>query len=237
VELGTLSEQCRLLLGVKSLIQKHRLDGFSVRCWPELRDKHKATICLAMAELAEAGISSACEADLAALATACILNSLTGRPCCILEITAYLEQQDALQMAHCGVAAMSLAGIPKPTIRGHMRTRAGALMEFGLKPGLVTIAKLLRPFESGMKMFISRGEVISTDIAIRGTVATIKVEPSPSQFLQSMLRHAVEHHLVLTYGDWTEELAEFAHFTGIEFISPSSNSWPLLHTSEEEPLP
>ena len=163
VELGTLSDQCRLLLGMKSLIQKHRLDGFSVRCWPELRDQHKTTICLAMAELAEAGVVSACEADLMALATSYILTSLTDRPACTLEITAYLEEKNALQMAHCGVAAMSLAGIPRSTIRGHMRTGAGALIEFGLKPGLATIAKVLRPYESGMKMFVSRGEIISTD--------------------------------------------------------------------------
>jgi len=236
VELGTLSDQCRLLLGVKSLIQKHRLDGFSVRCWPELRDQHKTTICLAMAELAEAGVVSACEADLMALATSYILTSLTDRPACTLEITAYLEEKNALQMAHCGVAAMSLAGIPRSTIRGHMRTGAGALIEFGLKPGLATIAKVLRPYESGMKMFVSRGEIISSDPGTRGTVATIVVEPSPSRFLQSMLQNAVEHHLVITYGDWTKELAEFARFAGIEYITPSFNSWPLLRTSEKEQL-
>jgi L-fucose isomerase-like protein len=237
VPLKTLAGQCRLLLGMKSLMQKHRLDGFSVRCWPELRDQHKATICLAMAELAESGVASACEADLTALATAFILSSLTGRPSCTLEITAFLEEQNALQLAHCGVAAMSLAGNPKPTIRGHMRTGVGALIEFGLKPGLVTIAKLLRPFENCVKMFVARGQVIPSDREMRGTSATICVEPSAPQFLQTMLQHAVEHHLVLIYGDWTEDLAEIAQFAGIEYISPSRISWPILHTSgEESPL-
>jgi L-fucose isomerase-like protein len=237
VSLETISEQCRLFLGMKSLVQKYELDGFSVRCWPELRDHHKATICLAMAKLAESGIASACESDVTALVTSFILNSITGRPSCTLEITAQLDEQNALQMAHCGVAAMSLAGNPKPTIRSHMRTGEGALIEFGFKPGLVTIAKVLRPFETGMKMFISRGEIIPTDRAMRGTTATVRVEPSPAQFLQSMLQNAVEHHLVLTYGDWTENLEEFAHLAGIECISPSyysSAPWPVQHTSEEK---
>ena len=180
VALETIADQCRLLLGMKSLIQKHRLDGFSVRCWPELRDQHKATICLAMAEMAESGIPSACEADLTALVTSYILTSLAGQPSCTLEITAYLEEQNALQLAHCGVAAMSLAGNSDAIVRGHMRTGAGALIEFALKPGQITIAKLLRPFESGMKMFVGRGEVIPTDPGIRGTVATMRVEPSPA---------------------------------------------------------
>lgn len=237
VALGTIAEQCRLLLAVKSLIQKHRLDGFSARCWPELRDQHKATICLAMADLAEAGIVSACESDVTALVTSYVLSTITGRPSCTLEITAQLEDQNALQMAHCGVAAMSLAGNPKPAIRSHMSTGAGALVEFGFKPGMVTIAKMLRPFENRMRMFIGRGEIIPTDRAMRGTTATVCVEPSPALFLQSMLHNAVEHNLVITYGDWMDDLEQFAHLAGIECVSPSYYSsvpWPVLHASREE---
>jgi L-fucose isomerase-like protein len=219
-----LADQCRLLLGARSLIQKHRLDGFTVRCWPELRDQHKATICLAMAELAESGVASACEADLTALVTSYILTSIAGQPSCTLEITAYLEQQNALQLAHCGSAARSLAGDSQAVLRGHMRTGAGALMELSLKPGPVTIAKVLRPFEGGMKIFIGRGQSLPSDPGVRGTVATVRVEPPPEQFLRSLLHHAVEHHLVLVPGDWTEDLVQFAQLAGIEPIEPKSRA-------------
>lgn len=222
VDLETIADQYRLYLGLKSLMEKHQLDGFSVRCWPELRDRHKATVCLAMAEMAESGIPSACEADLTALVTSFILTSLASQPCCTLEITAYLEEQNALQLAHCGVAALSLAGnAQNAAVRGHMRTGAGALIEFALKPGRITIAKLMRPSEGRCRMFVGRGEIIPTNPEIRGTVATVRVEPSPAQFLQCTLNHAVEHHLVITYGDWTGDLAQFAAFAGIECISPS----------------
>ncbi len=236
VALETISDQCRLLLGMKSLVNRHHLDGFSVRCWPELHDRHKATICLAMSNLAESGIVSACEADLTALVTSFLLKSITERPSTTLQITAQLDEQNALQMAHCGATAVSFAGNPRPALRSHMRTGAGAVVEFGFKPGVVTIAKLLRPFETGMKMFISRGEIILSDRATRGITATVRVEPSPAQFLQSMMQNAVEHHLVVTYGDWTENLEEFTYLAGIECVSPSYYSyapWPVLHTSEE----
>jgi L-fucose isomerase-like protein len=220
VETETIADQFRLQLGAQALIREHRLDGFSVRCWPELRDMHKATICLAMSEIAESGIATACEADITALVTSYILTSLAGRPNCTLEVTAYLEENNALQLAHCGVAALSLAENPGcAVIRGHMRTDVGALVEFPLKPGRITLAKLLRPLNGSFKMFVGRGEVIPSDPQTRGTVATVRVEPCPGKFLDTMLQNAVEHHLVVAYGDWMEDLTQFAQFAGIEIIS------------------
>jgi L-fucose isomerase-like protein len=219
VPLDDLADQYRMLLGMKALVRKHQLNGFAVRCWPELRDQRKSPICLAMAELAESGIVSACAADLTALITSYILTSLAGQPSSTLEITAYLEEQNALQLAHCGSAAASLAHAEKgAVIRRHMRTGAGAVIEFPFKPKPVTIAKLLRPFESGVKMFVAQGEVIPSGSATRGTVATVRVEPSPGQFIESMMQFKVEHQLILVYGDWMEALTQFAQFTGIEIL-------------------
>jgi L-fucose isomerase-like protein len=219
IDMETVAEHCKLLLGMKSLAEKNHLDGFTVRCWPELRDQHKSTICLAMAELAESGIVSACEADLTALITSFILTSISGEPSCSLEITAYLEEQKALQLANCGSVALSLAANPNnAVIRGHMRTGAGAMLEFSLKTGPVTIAKLLRPSERGFRIFAARGQSIPSGAAIRGNVATVSTEPPPAQFIRSMLHNGVEHHLVLVSGDWTEELRYFAQFANGEYI-------------------
>jgi L-fucose isomerase-like protein len=174
-----------------------------------------------MGELAESGVPSACEADLTALVTSYILTKLSGQPACCLEITALLEESQALQLAHCGAAAISLAGDgSKTAVRTHMRTGTGAALEFSFKPGIVTIAKLLRPAEGRLRMFVSRGEVIETKPEARGSVATIRVEPTPERFLDSMLRQAVEHHLILTYGDWTEDLRQFCQLAGIERCVP-----------------
>jgi L-fucose isomerase-like protein len=217
----TIADQYRLYLGMKSLLEREELDGFSVRCWPELRDQHKHNICLAMSELAESGVPSACEADLTALVTSHILTKVAGQPACCLEITAFLEEQQALQLAHCGAAAISLTDDPRhAVIRTHMRTETGATLEFQFKPGIVTIAKLLRPAEGRLRMFVGRGEVIKTAPEARGSVATIKVEPTPGRFLESMLRQAVEHHLVLVYGDWTADLIQFTQLAGIDWCAP-----------------
>ncbi len=217
----TIADQYRLYLGMRSLLEKEELDGFSVRCWPELRDRHKYNICLAMGELTESGVPSACEADLTALVTSYILTKLSGQPTCCLEITALLQERRALQLAHCGAAAISLAGDPyKAVVRTHMRTKTGATLEFQFKPGIVTIAKLLRPVDGRLRMFVGRGEVIETTPEARGSVATVKVDPTPENFLESLLRQAVEHHLVLVYEDWTADLEQFTRLAGIDWCAP-----------------
>lgn len=214
-----LADHCSMVLGMKSMVEADRLDGFTIRCWPELRDHHQTTVCLTLAEMAEAGVPNACESDVTALVTSWVMTRIAGAPSYSLEITAYLEDRQALQFAHCGSAPISLAANEKDAaIRGHMRTGAGALLEFPFKPGLITIAKLLRPSGDRMRMFLARGEVIPTDEGVRGSVATVRPEPSPDAFLDVLLREAVEHHLVIAYGDWTRELEQFAAFAGIDLI-------------------
>lgn len=220
LELERVVENFRLYLGMRSLADRNGLDAFCVRCWPELRDRYRVTICLALSRLAEEGMVSVCEVDLAALITAFILHRLARSATYCFDITGYLEE-GALQLAHCGSAALSLAADPKKAkIRGHMRTGAGAMLEFGFKGGAVTLAKLLRPLDNRMKLFFARGEAIPTPETVRGAVATVRVEPSPATFLDKMLREGVEHHPVLVYGDWTVDLSLFCKLSGLEPLTP-----------------
>jgi L-fucose isomerase-like protein len=222
IPLDKIAEQYRLYLGLKAIAETHQVDAIAVRCWPELRDQHRNLICLALSEMAESGIPTACEADLTTLITSYLLTRLSGQPCSSLEITALLEDLNALQLAHCGVAALSMAGDRKhAAVRSHMRTGGGALVEFPFPPGTVTIAKLIRPSGDRAQLFVGLGDVIPTPAGVRGSVATVRVRPSPAKFLDALLKNAVEHHLVIVYGDWTEDLSQFARFSGIEIIKTS----------------
>ena len=53
---------------------------------------------------------------------------------------------------------------------------------------------------------------------VRGSVATVRPEPSAAAFIDKMMREPVEHHIALVYGDWTGELAQFCDFTGLEYL-------------------
>jgi L-fucose isomerase-like protein len=215
-----LADNLRLYVGIRELVKENKLDAYCVRCWPELRDQYKTTPCAAHALMSQDGVPNSCEIDLPALITTYILNRMAGTPAFNFDITAYLEREGAIQFAHCGAAAPSLAGDPrKALVRVHMRTATGATVEFPFPEGTATLAKLLRPRDGKLRLFVARGQVIPSGEGVRGSVATVRPEPSAAAFLDKMMREAVEHHVALVYGDWTGELAHFCEFTGVEYFS------------------
>ncbi len=215
-----LADNLRLYVAIDEMVRRNQLDAYCVRCWPELRDVHKITPCTAHALTSEDGIPSTCEVDLPALITTFILNRLAGTPAFNFDITAYLAEEGAIQFAHCGAAAPSLAGDPKKALlRVHMRAGTGATVEFPFQEGTATLAKLLRPRNGRWRLFVARGQVIASGEGVRGSVAAVVPEPTAAAFLETMMREAVEHHVALVYGDWTSELAHFCEFTGVEYFS------------------
>ena len=215
-----LAENLRLYVGLKEMVRQNTLDAYCIRCWPELRDQRKITPCAAHALLAEEGVPNTCEVDLTALITTWILSRLADAPAFNFDITAYLEEEDAVQLAHCGAAAPSLAAGPETaSIRAHMRTGTGATVEFPFKPGAVTLAKLLRPRNGELTLAAAGGEVVSSE-GIRGSVATVRPKPSAAAFVDWLMREAVEHHIALAYGAWLSDLETFCEFTGIRYITP-----------------
>jgi L-fucose isomerase-like protein len=220
VEIGeqALTDNLRLYAALKETIDSQQLDAYCVRCWPELRDHRKITPCAAHALLTEEGVPSTCEVDLPALATVYLLSRLAGAPAFNFDFTGYLEEEGAVQFAHCGAAAPALASAAgEIRIRTHMRTGTGATFEFPFKEGAVTIAKLLRPRNGKLRLFVAEGTAIPSE-GVRGSVATVRPLPSASAFLDTVMREAVEHHIALVYGKWRSELRTFCELTGIEYF-------------------
>jgi L-fucose isomerase-like protein len=215
----TLAENLRLYLAMKELVEKNKLDAYCVRCWPELRDQYKITPCATHSLMAQDGIPSSCEVDLPALITTYVLQQLAEAPAFNFDVTGYLEEDGAIQLAHCGAADPSLAGDPKKALlRVHMRTGTGATVEFPFKEGTVTLAKLLRPIGGRLKLFVARGRVIPVSEGVRGSVAAVVPEPSAAAFIDTMMTEPVEHHIALVYGDWRNELRQFCAFTSVDYL-------------------
>lgn len=222
-----LADNLRLYVALQEMVRENKLDGYCVRCWPELRDQQGITPCTAHALLAEEGVSSTCEVDLTALITTWILSRLADAPAFCFDITASLGEDGAVQFAHCGAAAPSLAeDRGQVRLRRHMRTGTGAALEFPFKAGAATVAKLLRPATGSaagpgkqkLRLFVAGGSVVPSGQGVRGSVATLRPQPSAAEFIDKWMREGVEHHIALVYGSWKRELELFCEFTGVEYF-------------------
>jgi len=219
VDAAQLADSLRLYVGLKELIADNGLDAYCLRCWPELRDQRGITPCAAHSLLAEDGVSNTCEVDLPALVTTYILARLAGSPAFSFDITGYLDARNAIQLAHCGAAPPALAeDRAAVSLRTHMRTRTGATVEFPFKQGAVTLAKLLRPTDGKLTLFAASGRVVDCE-GVRGSVATVRPDPSAAEFLDLIIQEGVEHHLALVYGSWVDDLKLLCEFAGVRCIT------------------
>jgi L-fucose isomerase-like protein len=82
-------------------------------------------------------------------------------------------------------------------------------MEFPLKPGTVTIARLSQA-SGELQLVAGRGEMLSAPISFSGTSGVLRFERPAQDTLDTIISEGLEHHVALTYGDHLDALLELA---------------------------
>jgi len=212
--LGTLSVYAAL----QRLAQQQGLGGFAVRCWPEFFTEMGCAACGAMSMLSDELIPCSCEADVNGTITQMILQSISGEPAFGTDIVSIDEDREALVIWHCGLAPLSLADPQEPRgVTTHSNRRLPLLFDFPLKPGLVTVARLTE--SSGeYRLVIGRGEFIRGPKSFSGTSGLLKFDRPAREVLDVILNEGLEHHISITYGDYTDALFAFAKLLNLPVL-------------------
>ena len=98
------------------------------------------------------------------------------------------------------------------------------LFEFPLKPGRVTLARLHRtgaPNSSALNAYqlvIGGGEMQRANKSFTGTSGVIRFDVPAIDVLDTVMGAGLEHHFNLTYGDYRQELRDFARLVGIDVL-------------------
>jgi len=212
----------RLYFALKEIVRKHNLQGFSIRCWPELKGNQSRcfmTPCYAIAALADEGYVAACEADLSSTVTMLIMKMLTGKAAASFDYNTFDVSKNTLTLWHCGANALSLAVdeheviLGRPTNGGLFETDSGMSVEFSLREGRATLAKLTREYD---KMLIVCGKVIKPSPEFRGGIAEVCLDAPVESFLMNMMEQGFEHHICLVHGDIRNELIKICERLSIE---------------------
>jgi L-fucose isomerase-like protein len=195
---------------LNEIAREEKLDGLAVRCWPEFFTEMGCSACGALSLLSDQQTPSSCEADVNGTVTQLILQWLSEQPAFGTDIVAVDAAANATILWHCGQAPLSMADPafqPQGTI--HSNRRLPLLMEFPLKPGRVTLARLSQA-TGELSLVVGRGEMLSAPPSFSGTSGVIRFERPAGQVLDTLLGRGLEHHLALTYGDYSASLLSLA---------------------------
>jgi L-fucose isomerase-like protein len=215
---GSLNRSLSTYLVLKEIAAEEKLDGLAVRCWPEFFEELECAACGALSMLSNERLASSCEADINGTISQLILQWLSGAPAFSTDLVTADLQADEIVVWHCGQAPLSMAD-PQVQPRATVHSNRGLplLMEFPLKPGKVTFARLSQT-NNGLQLVVSAGEMLSSPPSFSGTSGVVRMRQPAQNVVDTLLREGLEHHLALTYGDHLPVLYKLAQMLELPVI-------------------
>jgi L-fucose isomerase-like protein len=203
---------------LKDLAGEKDLQGFAVRCWPEFFTELGCAACGAMSMLSDEMIPCSCEADVNGTITQLILQSISGSQAFGTDMVSIDAELDALVLWHCGLAPLSMADPEsEKRVSIHSNRKLPLLMDFPLKPGRVTLARLSEA-RGEYALVVGEGDILRAPKPFSGTSGLVKFDRPALTILDTILGEGLEHHVSLTYGGFKEELVALATMLEIPLI-------------------
>lgn len=204
---------------LKKYLDENGIRATAIRCWPDFFTEFGAAACSTLSHLTEDGIVSACESDIHGAVTMYIQQSLSGgTPPYLGDLVHIDEENNSVVFWHCGAGAYSLAN---PTVGAqagvHPNRKIGFTLEFGLKPGRVTIARLGKS-STGYRLLIMKGEALDSPQKFSGTTVEVRLNGDVKQTVQSLMLEGFEPHYSIVYADIVEELKGLGRLLNIPTV-------------------
>ncbi|HEX3051864.1 MAG TPA: L-fucose/L-arabinose isomerase family protein [Aggregatilineaceae bacterium] len=203
---GTLSTY----IALRDIAERERIFAFAVRCWPEFFTDLGCAACGALSLMNNEFKPCSCEADVNGSITQLILQWLSGQPAFDSDLVVFDPEDNAVTFWHCGKAPLDMADntvAPKATV--HSNRQLPLLMEFPLKPGRVTVARLSEATGS-YRLVVGTAEMIRAPMSFTGTSGLLRFDRPANEVLDTLLSEGLEHHMALTYGDYVPALLALA---------------------------
>lgn len=227
VKRDILLKLAKLECALKRFAVENKIAAMAVQCWTAMQNIYGVSPCLTMGRLTDKGIMAACEVDIYGALTMLIqyLASLKTTSPHFIDWTIQHQEKDNLFLAwHCGNAPPSLAceGCPR-IVREHSILKktvklenSYGTIEFQLKPGTVTISRLVE-YDGEFKMLITKGEIKQSSDNLRGSWSWVEV-PNLKILYKTLVEEGFIHHASMIHGDYTRAIADACRFLGIKVI-------------------
>lgn len=212
---AVLARSSCLIPSLQEIAEQHSLSAISIRCWPECFTEYGGAVCGPVSIMAEEMLPCACESDVYGALSQLVVQKIANAPVFLADLVDVDKSDNSAVVWHCGQAPLSMCDPelkPKATI--HSNRKLPLLYEFPLKPGKVTLARISQSFGTH-KMVISSAEMLRRPLAFSGTAGVMRMDNSSEKFLSSVIDGGLEHHFVIAYGDFRNELRAVAASFGL----------------------
>lgn len=230
-------------VALRQLVEEGGLAGVAVRCWPEFFTELGCAACGAMSVLNQDHCPASCEADVNGTVTSLLLQALGGSEVFITDLvsiegpsTEAVTEEGAGDVTeygtgvfwHCGLAPFAMADAAVG-VRGavHSNRKLPLLFEFPLKPGRITLARLHRTARGEYQLALGGGEMQAAPRAYGGTCGVVRFDAPAATVLDRIMRHGLEHHFSIVYGDCRAELAALGAFGGLPVLDLTAAEQPV----------
>jgi L-fucose isomerase-like protein len=224
----TIKKLAKLELTLEKFAEEKSLSGMGVQCWTAMQQVYGVSPCYCMGRLTDRGIMCSCEVDIYGSLTMLIqhLASMKATPPHFIDWTIkHQEKENVFLSWHCGNAPPSLvcqgclATLQSHSILGEMLglEKSVGTAEFQLKPGLVTICRLVE-YNGQFKMLVTKGKVETADQNLRGSWCWVKVQ-SLDNLYRTLVEKGFIHHASIIHGDYVKPIVDACKFLGIETVT------------------
>ena len=219
----------RVYLALRAFAAEHDYDSLAVSCWSRFQEVYGIAVCAAMSRLNEDGIATPCEADISSAVTMLILNALNGQKASLNDLVALDEADDSFNLWHCGVAPACWADKRGVVWDNHFNIGEykgcdwcgnGLVADLAFKPGPVTVSCMNNDFDD---LLVISGSVLDKKgfSGSSGWVGDLRLNGAKighDDLINTIVVQRVNHHYAAAFGDLTDELNEFAAWTGMRVL-------------------
>lgn len=217
VEASTVSEDvlirmAKLEHSLLTLANRWKLDGMGIQCWGPMHRVFGIAPCHVSGRLVDQGVMVSCEADILGALTMLIQYLVSFKktsPHFIDWTVQHQEKENVFLAWHCGNAPPSLA-------REEVRINQYGMGTFQLKPGVVTINRLIE-YEGKFKMLITTGRILESHQNLQGTWAWVEVADLKKLY-EALLKNGFIHHASMIHGNYTVPIQDACKILGIETV-------------------
>lgn len=200
-------------------LKRQEIGMVGVRCLPEFVTDFGAAACSTVSALIDSGIMASCESDIHGALTMFIQYQLAQSSPYLGDLVHIDETKNSGVFWHCGAGSLSLARKDTGASAGiHPNRKLGFTLEFGLKPGPVTINRLgPNPFRPGSyRMLALDGEALDEPQKFWGTSVEVGFSRPIAPLFKKLMKMGVEPHYSLVYDRINEEIGMLCEWLDID---------------------